>query len=97
MYRVRKDQVHQRPCKDCAIIRKPVVVIHIRLIIQPGHDSLILPARRVYGIDKDVANRIRIYEVAPEAMRNLRAVDTATDILKKAVASMYFLRPLHCP
>jgi hypothetical protein len=65
-------------------------MIHIGLRVEPVYGCLVLLVRRVHGEDEEVANRGRVYEVAPEAMRKFGTVVVDADVLKEAFASMYF-------
>ena len=65
-------------------------MIHIWPTIEPLHCGLILRTSRMHSEDKDVANRIRIHDVAPETMRSLRTVALSTHILKKSFAGVRF-------
>ena len=54
MHRVRKDPIDHRARKHSAVVRKPVVVIHIGLMIQPVNGRLILLSRRPHSEDMRV-------------------------------------------
>ncbi len=63
-------------------------MIHVGITIEPIHSGLILRPRRMYGKDKDVANRIRIHKISPEAMCDLRTMPIGTNILEKSFSRM---------
>jgi len=63
-------------------------MIHIRVAIEPIHSRLILRSRRMHRKDENVPNRIRIHQISPEAMCNLRTMPIGTHILEKSLPRM---------